>query len=126
MKALTSLMTLFSILSLASLDEAPAFTNVGSHELAVSARWAAPAEPIREIPDSARQWFADYPLTTEIEEARVYASDERRVEDVQWALGQFAAAGIELPTVEVWTHADVTGCRFSFENEALFVGLHLQ
>ena len=34
MKSLTSLMTFFSILSLASLDEAPAFTNDGSHEFA--------------------------------------------------------------------------------------------
>lgn len=126
MKALTALMALFSILSLASIDEAPAFTNAGSPEPVVSARLAALAAPTRVIPDSARPWFADYPLTTEFEGARVYASEHRRIEDVQWALGQFAAAGIELPTVEVWTHADVTGCRFSLENEALFAGLYIQ
>ena len=73
MKALTTLMALFSILSVASITEAPSFTNGGSPEPVVSARLAAPAAPTRVLPDSARPWFADYPLTTELEGARVYA-----------------------------------------------------
>jgi hypothetical protein len=126
MKALTTLMALFTILALASFNEAPALNTPGSSDSAVSAPPEAPDKPDRPIPDSARPWFADYPLTTDIDGARVYASDQGRIEDVAWALAQFAAAGIELPHVEVWTHADVTGCRFSLENDALFAGVFVQ
>jgi hypothetical protein len=126
MKALTTLMAIVSFLALTSFNEAETSPGLGSPQSVAPARLDAISAPTRPLPASAQPWFADYPLTTEMDGARVYASDQKRIDQVQWALDQFAAAGIALPHLEVWTHADTSGCRFSLENEALFAGLYLQ
>lgn len=75
---------------------------------------------------TTRPWLADYPHTSDIAGARVYAADPRRVQDVAWALEQFENAGLELPFVEVWAHEDLSGCRLSLEDDTPPAGVYFQ
>jgi hypothetical protein len=126
MKALTTLMAIVGFLSLASGNETATYAASDSSAVVASARFPVPAATTRGIPAAARPWFADYPLTTDVNGARVYAADQRRIDQVRWALEQFADNGIALPHVEVWTHRDTAGCRLSLENETPFAGIYLQ
>lgn len=83
-----------------------------------------PASPHDAIPAAAREaisdpdrqparieaWYADFPATTDIAGGRVFAETPDQVQDARWALGRFAAAGLELPEVEFWMHADRVSC----------------
>ena len=96
MKALTTLMAILSFLTLASFNEAPTYTGSESSETLATARFASLAASDRPTPATAQPWFADYPLTTDIAGARVYASEQARVDQVRWALERFAAEDIAL------------------------------
>ena len=86
-------------------------------------------------------WHADYPASTEIAGATVYAETAGQVADAEWALGRFAAAGLDLPDVELWLagiesaipqgngfvygfHREVAGRSVVFNSGSRFVLLH--
>ena len=105
----TRTLTLFAWLMLATslapiglLDDAPADAPV-----AAMVSDLAPAA----APGGSEPWRADYPARSLIDGAVVYAATAALVDDVRWALDRFHRAGLSLPTVEVWIHADPSGCR---------------
>ncbi len=63
-----------------------------------------------EVPQLHDPTRADYPVKVELEGATVYAQNNRRVDDVQWALSRYVEAGIELPFVQIWMHGTRSGC----------------
>ena len=65
---------------------------------------------VRETSHAPDPRLADYPATTKVAGAMVYAQTADQVDDFVWALGRFAQAGIELPFVEAWLHAKRSGC----------------
>ncbi len=73
-----------------------------------------------------RPWDADYPHAQAIDGAQVYASDLEQVDDIAWAIEQLLAAGLALPTVEVWAHDDASGCRLDADDDTPPVGVYFQ
>lgn len=67
-------------------------------------------EQAREILDSQRPWFADYPATTEVADNMVFAQTEDQVAQVERALDVYASAGLDLPHIEFWMHDTTAGC----------------
>ena len=55
-------------------------------------------------------WEADYPATTEVDGATVYAQTLGQIATVERALGLLRTAGMALPHAEVWMHPDDNGC----------------
>ncbi len=55
-------------------------------------------------------WYADYPATRELDGATAHAQTPEQVADLQWALDRYAAAGLNLPYVEVWLHDKWASC----------------
>lgn len=67
-------------------------------------------ETVLDAGNRRQPWYADYPATTELEGATVYAQTAAQVADLQWALERYAEAGLELPHVEAWTHDKRASC----------------
>lgn len=67
-------------------------------------------EAVADAADRMRPWYADYPAAQELEGATAYAQTPEQVADLQWALERYAAAGLNLPHVEVWLHDKRASC----------------
>jgi hypothetical protein len=74
---------------------------LGSPEAVESLQTLSHEAP-REIPSTHRRFVT--------EGATVYAETAAQVARVDWTLGRFAQAGLELPEVDVWYFADFSGC----------------
>ena len=113
--------TAIAILSLATIT-VPTFSGgaetaaLGSPEISIETTSTTMPEPAtvleqpREILDSQRPWFADYPATTDVAGNRVFAQTEDQVAQVQRALDVYASVGLDLPHIEFWTHDTTAGC----------------
>lgn len=127
MKALTTLIAL-TIIIVSTMFPAPTASGAGGEalEAAASTKPESLSHGPREIPAQLNPWFADYPLTIDVDGARIFASDPSRVTEAQNVLAGFAEAGIELPNLEIWTHDDLSGCRLSVEDDTPPAGVYFQ
>jgi hypothetical protein len=126
MKTSTTLIALSLIASLTFSARTQPSSGGGTPEATASLETASLSHGPREIPANRQPWFADYPLTIDIDNVRIYASDPARVLEVQDAIVLFAAAGLELPYLEIWTHDDLSGCRLTVEDDTPPAGVYFQ
>lgn len=84
------------------------------------------SQATEEIPARLQPWYADYPETTDLDGARVYASHPDQVAEARTALDLFDVAGIELPYVEIWSHDSLSGCRLDPADDSPPAGVYFQ
>ena len=104
--ARTVIAIMFLISSVAPADSAGATPQRGFGTIQRSPL----AEAAVMSPDRLQPWFADFPATADVPEGRIYAETRPQVADARWALERFAEAGLKLPSVEFWMHADRVSC----------------
>lgn len=128
MKALTTLIALsITVISITFFSQRPPSSGGESPGVvAASTEPEALSHGSQETPVRLRAWFADYPLTTDVGTARVYASDPDRVREARDVIARFAEAGLELPEMEIWTHDALSGCRLVIEDDTPPAGVYFQ
>ena len=125
MKALTAAIALISFATVMPPATVPKPAQLEPVAFAAETQTADPRQN-RPSTLTVRPWHADYPHTTDIAGARVYASDPQQLLDVAWALDRLENAGLAMPGVEVWAHDDLSGCRRSVEDDTPPVGVYFQ
>jgi hypothetical protein len=105
-----------------------AYTTIVSLSLLAGLLYLPDSAPTRTTEASVTAMSAPMPVESPEDTPSVRIVTERRSDLAEWALDRFAAAGLELPALEIAIHSDIEDCKGNnglYRNTGLEIEVHV-